>query len=571
MSNVREIAQYWAETNCFDKTTREEAKLLLETATEEELIDRFGTTLEFGTGGLRGVMGVGLNRMNRYTVMQATEGLARYIEKRQETVASGVVIGFDSRNNSEVFARAAAEVLAKHGIRVYLFRDIIPTPMVSYALLQKKAVAAIILTASHNPPEYNGYKVYWKHGGQIIPPDDEMIIDEVRSVEDIAEIPHMVFEDALQQGRIEWIEDDIDLEYLENLLPLSFGKPSQNEQLGVIYTPLHGTGGRLVPRLLKERGFTNVHCVASQMVPDGNFSTVISPNPEDAAAYELPMAEAQAEHQLILANDPDADRLGVMVRNNQQEWVRLSGNQIGALLLDFVLRVLQESGKLPENGLYIGSVVTSPLGKRIAEHYGLAVKEVLTGFKWIWSVALQAESEGQKFLFGMEESHGYLMGNHTGDKDGVWAAMAFAEMVASLKAQGSSPLMRLEDLYRQYGFHLDSLHNQNFRGLEGKQQMEVTLSKLRENPPELLAGLKVEWIIDLLTDQVRIPGSSEIMLGPGLPRSNVIILELEQNARVIVRPSGTEPKVKYYFNLSGEREVQLERLSQLKVSLGLST
>ena len=571
MSNVREIAQYWAETSCFDKTTREEAKLLLETATEEELIDRFGTTLEFGTGGLRGVMGVGLNRMNRYTVMQATEGLARYIEKRQETVASGVVIGFDSRNNSEVFARAAAEVLAKHGIRVYLFRDIIPTPMVSYALLQKKAVAAIILTASHNPPEYNGYKVYWKHGGQIIPPDDEMIIDEVRSVEDIAEIPHMVFEDALQQGRIEWIEDDIDLEYLENLLPLSFGKPSQNEQLGVIYTPLHGTGGRLVPRLLKERGFTNVHCVASQMVPDGNFSTVISPNPEDAAAYELPMAEAQAEHQLILANDPDADRLGVMVRNNQQEWVRLSGNQIGALLLDFVLRVLQESGKLPENGLYIGSVVTSPLGKRIAEHYGLAVKEVLTGFKWIWSVALQAESEGQKFLFGMEESHGYLMGNHTGDKDGVWAAMAFAEMVASLKAQGSSPLMRLEELYRQYGFHLDSLHNQNFRGLEGKQQMEVTLSKLRENPPELLAGLKVEWIIDLLTDQVRIPGSSEIMLGPGLPRSNVIILELEQNARVIVRPSGTEPKVKYYFNLSGEREVQLERLSQLKVSLGLST
>ena len=571
MSNVREIAQYWAETNCFDKTTREEAKLLLETATEEELIDRFGTTLEFGTGGLRGVMGVGLNRMNRYTVMQATEGLARYIEKRQETVASGVVIGFDSRNNSEVFARAAAEVLAKHGIRVYLFRDIIPTPMVSYALLQKKAVAAIILTASHNPPEYNGYKVYWKHGGQIIPPDDEMIIDEVRSVDDIAEIPQMAFEDALQQGRIEWIEDDIDLEYLENLLPLSFGKPSQNEQLGVIYTPLHGSGGRLVPRLLKERGFTNVHCVASQMVPDGNFSTVISPNPEDAAAYELPMAEAQAEHQLILANDPDADRLGVMVRNNQQEWVRLSGNQIGALLLDFVLRVLQESGKLPENGLYIGSVVTSPLGKRIAEHYGLAVKEVLTGFKWIWSVALQAESEGQKFLFGMEESHGYLMGNHTGDKDGVWAAMAFAEMVASLKAQGSSPLMRLEELYRQYGFHLDSLHNQNFRGLEGKQQMEVTLSKLRENPPELLAGLKVEWIIDLLTDQVRIPGSSEIMLGPGLPRSNVIILELEQNARVIVRPSGTEPKVKYYFNLSGEREVQLERLSQLKVSLGLST
>ncbi len=571
MSNVREIAQYWAETNCFDETTREEAKLLLETATEEELVDHFGTTLEFGTGGLRGVMGVGLNRMNRYTVMQATEGLARYIEKRQETDASGVVVGFDSRNNSEVFAHAAAEVLAKHGIPVYLFRDIVPTPMVSYALLQKKAVAAIILTASHNPPEYNGYKVYWKHGGQIIPPDDEMIIDEVRSVDDIAEIPQMDFEDALQQGRIEWIEDDIDLEYLENLLPLSFGKPSQNEQLGVIYTPLHGTGGRLVPRLLKERGFTNVHCVASQMVPDGNFSTVVSPNPEDAAAYELPMAEAQAEHQLILANDPDADRLGVMVRNNQQEWVRLNGNQIGALLLDFVLGVLQESGKLPENSLYIGSIVTSPLGKRIAEHYGLAVKEVLTGFKWIWSVALQAESEGQKFLFGMEESHGYLMGNHTGDKDGVWAAMAFAEMVASLKAQGSDPIQRLEELYQQYGFHLDSLHNRNFRGLEGKQQMEVTLSQLRENPPERLAGLKVERIIDLLTDQVRIPGSPEIQVGPGLPRSNVIILELEQNARVIVRPSGTEPKVKYYFNLSGEREALQERLAQLKASLGLST
>ena len=571
MSNVREIAQYWAETNCFDETTREEAKLLLETATEEELMDRFGTTLEFGTGGLRGVMGVGLNRMNRYTVMQATEGLARYIEKRQETDASGVVIGFDSRNNSEVFAHAAAEVLAKHGIRVYLFRDIVPTPVVSYALLQKKAVAAIILTASHNPPEYNGYKVYWKHGGQIIPPDDEMIIDEVRSVDDIAEIPQMDFEEALQQGRIEWIEDDIDPEYLEKLLPLSFGKPSQNEQLGVVYTPLHGTGGRLVPRLLKERGFTNVHCVASQMVPDGNFSTVLSPNPEDATAYELPIAEAQVEHQLILANDPDADRLGVMVRNNQQEWIRLNGNQIGALLLDFVLGVLQESGKLPENGLYIGSIVTSPLGKRIAEHYGLAVKEVLTGFKWIWSVALQAESKGQKFLFGMEESHGYLMGNHTGDKDGVWAAMAFAEMVASLKAQGSGPIQRLEKLYQQYGFHLDSLHNRNFLGLEGKQQMELTLSQIRDNPPERLAGLKVQQIIDLFTDQVCIPGSPEIKVGPGLPRSNVIILELEQNARVIVRPSGTEPKVKYYFNLSGEREEMQERLAQLKASLGLST
>nr|ADI18978.1 phosphomannomutase [uncultured delta proteobacterium HF0010_10I05] len=571
MSNVREIAQYWAETNCFDETTREEAKLLLETATEEELMDRFGTTLEFGTGGLRGVMGVGLNRMNRYTVMQATEGLARYIEKRQETDASGVVVGFDSRNNSEVFAHAAAEVLARHGIRVYLFRDIVPTPVVSYALLQKKAVAAIILTASHNPPEYNGYKVYWKHGGQIIPPDDEMIIDEVRSVDDIAEIPQMDFEEALQQGRIEWIEDDIDPEYLEKLLPLSFGKPSQNEQLGVVYTPLHGTGGRLVPRLLKERGFTNLHCVASQMVPDGNFSTVLSPNPEDAAAYELPIAEAQAEHQLILANDPDADRLGVMVRNNQQEWVRLNGNQIGALLLDFVLGVLQESGKLPENGLYIGSIVTSPLGKRIAEHYGLAVKEVLTGFKWIWSVALQAESKSQKFLFGMEESHGYLMGNHTGDKDGVWAAMAFAEMVASLKAQGSGPIQRLEKLYQQYGFHLDSLHNRNFLGLEGKQQMELTLSQLRENPPERLAGLKVRRIIDLLTDQERIPGNPEIQVGPGLPRSNVIILQLEQNARVIVRPSGTEPKLKYYFNLSGEREELQERLAQLKASLGLST
>ncbi|MEC8434299.1 MAG: phospho-sugar mutase [SAR324 cluster bacterium] len=571
MSNVREIAQYWAETNCFDETTREEAKLLLETATEEELRDRFGTTLEFGTGGLRGVMGVGLNRMNRYTVMQATEGLARYIEKRQETDASGVVIGFDSRNNSEVFAHAAAEVLAKHGIRVYLFRDIVPTPVVSYALLQKKAVAAIILTASHNPPEYNGYKVYWKHGGQIIPPDDEMIIDEVRSVDDIAEIPQMDFEEALQQGRIEWIEDDIDPEYLEKLLPLSFGKPSQNEQLGVVYTPLHGTGGRLVPRLLKERGFTNVHCVASQMVPDGNFSTVLSPNPEDAAAYELPIAEAQVEHQLILANDPDADRLGVMVRNNQQEWIRLNGNQIGALLLDFVLGVLQESGKLPENGLYIGSIVTSPLGKRIAEHYGLAVKEVLTGFKWIWSVALQAESKGQKFLFGMEESHGYLMGNHTGDKDGVWAAMAFAEMVASLKAQSSGPIQRLEELYQHYGFHLDSLHNRNFLGLEGKQQMELTLSQLRENPPERLAGLKVQRIIDLLTDQERIPGNPEIQVGPGLPRSNVIILQLEQKARVIVRPSGTEPKVKYYFNLNGEREEMKEQLAQLKASLGLST
>ena len=569
MSNVQDTARYWAEAACFDEKTRQEAKRLLETASDAELLDRFGETLEFGTGGLRGVMGVGLNRMNRYTVMQATEGLARYIEKKREVDATGVIIGFDSRNNSEAYAHAAAEVLAKHGIPVYLFRDIAPTPMVSFALLQKQAVAAIILTASHNPPEYNGYKVYWKNGGQIIPPDDVNIIEEVRSVDDIAEIPQMSVEEGLRQGRVEWIEEEIDRDYLAALLPISFGKPSLNEKLAVIYTPLHGTGGRLVPPLLEERGFTQVHCVAVQMVPDGNFSTVSSPNPEESAAYELAMKEAGPEHKLILANDPDADRLGVMVRDSQQNWVRLNGNQIGALLLDFVLDILSESGKLPENGLYVASIVTSPLGKRIAENYGLSVREVLTGFKWIWSVAQQAEAQGQRFVFGMEESHGYLMGDHSGDKDGVWAAMAFAEMAAALYAQGSDPLQRLDEIYAKYGFHLDSLYNRNFPGLEGKQQMQTALTELRTNPPKELAGLRVERLTDLQSNEVMIPESGRVQEGPGLPPSNVLILELEQGARVIVRPSGTEPKVKYYFSLCGDRQQVEAQLNELQTGLGL--
>jgi phosphoglucomutase len=570
MSNVREIARYWAEAGCFDEKTRQEAQRLLQSASEAELEDRFGQILEFGTGGLRGMMGVGTNRMNRYTVMQASEGLARYIEKQADESASGIVIGYDSRNYSKEFAHAAAEVFAKHGIPVYLFEDIAPTPLVSYALLQKKAVSAIILTASHNPPEYNGYKVYWRHGGQIVPPDDALIIEEVRSVEDISEIPRMAFSEAVKQGRIEWIDASIDEEYRKALLPVSFGKTSQNQNLQVIYTPLHGTGGRLVPKLLEERNFGGVHCVSAQMVPDGNFTTVKSPNPEDAAAFQMAMEESRPEHRLILANDPDADRLGVMVRDAEQNWVRLNGNQIGVLLLDFVLSVLKEDGKLSAKQTYVASIVTSPLGKAVAQEYGLKVVEVLTGFKWIWQAARNLEQDSTKFLFGMEESHGYLMGDHCGDKDGVWAAMAFSEMIAALYAQGCGPLERLEQIYTRHGFHVDALYTQTLPGAEGKAQIRQLLQNLRENPPATLGDNKLLSLTDLLTNEVKRPHSESVTPGPNLPPSNVLLLELENDIRVIVRPSGTEPKIKYYFNLKGARDVLPKRLQEVQSALGLS-
>ncbi len=571
MTPATALAQHWAHDPFFDEDTRLQAQRLLAEPHADEREDCFGAALEFGTGGLRGLMGVGTNRMNRYTVMQATEGLARYLESHPDPAAQGVVIGYDSRNRSQEFAETAAEVLAAHQIPVYLFREIAPTPQVSFELLQRNAQSALILTASHNPPDYNGYKVYWKNGGQIVPPEDQAIIAQVREVTDFSAIPSISLVEAEAQGLLEWIEAEADEAYYQRVAELSVGNPEDNRDCGVLYTPLHGTGGRLVPGLLKRRGFEQAHEVAEQMVPDGNFSTVPSPNPEDPKAFERAMAQADLDDRLILCNDPDADRLGVMVRDATQNWIRLNGNQIGVLLLDHTLATLQQARKLPEDGVFVVSIVSSPLAKAVAAHYGLRTLEVLTGFKWIRAVAEQLELNGDgTFVFGMEESHGYLMGTHSGDKDGIWAAMAFAEMTATLAAQGLTPVEKLGQLEQQFGFHLDDQATQTLPGLEGKKQIASIIQQLREQPPQQLAGLKVQSVADLLSNEVHDLESGSTQPGQGLPASNVLILNLESDTRVIVRPSGTEPKIKYYFNLKDSDAAQLApRFQALKQDLGL--
>ncbi|MCH2269338.1 MAG: phospho-sugar mutase [SAR324 cluster bacterium] len=556
--NILETVNFWAKNPYFDPKTRAEAKMLLADDKEIEREDSFGSLLEFGTGGLRGIMGVGTNRINRYTIQMATEGVARIIEgKKNESSAKGVVIGYDSRHRSFEFAQVSSEVLAAHGIPVYLFREIAPTPLVSCELLRRNAIAGIIITASHNPPEYNGYKVYWENGGLIVPPEDGQIIEEVRNITRIDAIPTIAFEKALQEGKVEWIDNEADEYYLQTVRKLSLGDRENNKNLGVVFTPLHGTGGRLVPELLRQQGFENVKVVAEQMLPDGDFSTVASPNPEEIKSFEMAQSSASAGDELILANDPDADRLGVMVRDAEKKWHWLSGNQIGVLILDFILSALKQQNRLPEKGVVITTVVTSPLVSKMARENGLHIIEVLTGFKWIRQAALRFEKEqGGKFILGMEESHGFLMGSHSGDKDGIWASMAFAEMAAALKQMKLTPIDRLNQIYQQYGMHLDALRAQTFKGAKGMAKIQQIMRELRNSPPNTVAGQAVVKITDYLENKIIY--ANETRPGPGLPQSNVISLEMADNSRIIARPSGTEPKIKYYFNLYGKDSEQLQ-------------
>ena len=557
-----EKAKFWAENPCFDIETQEEARKLLKNQNRDLCKDSFGSILEFGTGGLRGIMGVGTNRVNRYTIQTATEGVARIIRKNNIGHSTkGVIIGYDTRHCSFDFAKVACEVLAGHGIPVYLFSEASPTPLVSCELLRRNAVAGIIITASHNPPEYNGYKVYWKNGGQIVPPLDGQIINQIRNITRIDEIPVIPFEKALEQRNIEWIYKEADEYYLNTVSNLSLGNCENNKKLGVVFTPLHGTGGRLVPELLRRHCFEKVKVVEKQMVPDGEFPTVASPNPEDIDAFNMAVSQASDQDELILANDPDADRLGVMIRDSEKKWHWLTGNQIGVLILDFILSNLNQQNLLPGNGVIFTTVVTSPLVSKIAGEYGLKVVEVLTGFKWIRQAALKYEKDHDfKFVFGMEESHGYLMGNHSGDKDGIWASLVFAELVASHKANNLTPLDRLNQIYLHHGTYLDVLKTRTFSGAGGIEKIQQLMKILRDSPPETVAGNSVVQITDFLHNTITYTDkTSPPKIGPGLPPSNVISIELDDRTRIIARPSGTEPKIKYYFNLCGENSLILEK------------
>lgn len=558
MTTAQETAELWRQSPLVDEDTKAEIARLLADENASELEDCFGQPLEFGTGGLRGLIGVGTNRMNLYTVQLTTEGWARHLKAHPEQGRSGVVIGCDSRRFSQEFAEASAEVFAGHGIPAWVFREVAPTPLVSFELLRRKARGGLVITASHNPKEYNGYKIYGSNGGQVIPPEDGEIVNQVVSIQSLDDIRRLPYAEGKVKGLISELGSEPDAEYFDALEALALGNLEENRNLGVVYTPFHGTGGRSVPEILKRRGFP-VEVVAEQIEPDGEFPTLATPNPEEAVAFALARKTTHSGHDLIVSNDPDADRLGVMVREGE-EWVWLNGNQIGALLLDFILSRMQNSGILPENGVYVASFVSSPLGKRIAEAYGLQTRDVLTGFKWIRDAAEQCAAQGQQFIFGMEESHGFLMGLHCGDKDGVWAAMTFAELCAALKVQDSSPLQQLEHLQQWHGRHLDRLISRSLPGLEGRARIQQQLQELRQEPPHRLGGLAVESLTDLSNNTVRDLQSNTTKDGLGLPPSNVLVLQLAGGARIIVRPSGTEPKIKFYFNLRGSDPAELDQL-----------
>ncbi|MCG8337525.1 MAG: phospho-sugar mutase [Proteobacteria bacterium] len=558
-------ARMWSENEYFDDNFRKEIATLIANQDENELTDRFYKDLEFGTGGLRGVLGAGSNRMNTYTVRKATQGLADYIlsvtdstEKQPE-----VAIAYDSRIKSDEFSEEAASVLAGNGIKVHLYSDLRPVPMLSFAVRQLGATAGIVITASHNPPEYNGYKVYWSDGCQIISPHDQGIIDRVNALKDLSDVKLIDFNQGLEQGLINMIPDSLEQIYFDKVDALLPGVPEYNREFGVVFTPLHGAGNYPVREMLKRRGFTKVNVVASQEKADGNFPTVSSPNPEEPSALKIAQESAGPNDRLIIGTDPDADRLGVMVKHGG-EWFKINGNQIGQLLLDYFLRKQHQKGAIPDDAVFVTTIVTSGLGELIAKKYGVRTIETLTGFKYIGSIIREIETDKSgQFVFGTEESHGYLLGDFVRDKDGVIASALFSEMCAELAHEGKTALDQLDVIHREHGYHIDSLVNKVIKGITGAQKIKNIMSFLRSQPPESIAGIKVATVKDYQEKTIFDRKSGEITGQTEQPASNVLAFYMEDGSRITARPSGTEPKIKFYFNLKGSEE---KALSEKKAS-----
>jgi phosphoglucomutase len=550
----KQMYEEWLNNPIFDHETKEE--LLLISANEKEIEDRFYRELEFGTGGLRGVIGAGTNRINKYTIRKATQGLANYIIKEgPQAMKKGVAIAFDSRRFSPEFSDEAARVLAANGITAYVFESLRPTPVLSFAVRQLKAIAGIVLTASHNPPEYNGYKVYWEDGAQITSPKDEEIIEEVNSITDYNLIKTMSTEEAIKEGFYHVIDASIDDLYIGELKKLIIDPEvikKEADDFRIVYTPLHGTGNLPVRRILKEIGFHDVHVVKEQELPDGNFPTVSYPNPEDIKAFELALKLGkEIDADVIMATDPDADRLGVLAKTKEGDYVALSGNNIGVLLMDYIIKRKKEKGILPNKGAVVGTIVSTYMSRAIAQAYDVKLFETLTGFKYIGEKIKEFEDSGSyEYLFGFEESYGALIGTHARDKDAVVAVMGVAELAAYYKSQGLTLYEALINLYETYGYYLESLRSITLKGKEGVEKISYILSKLRQSPPTKFAGLNVTSIRDYASGEVLNVATGE-KTSTGLPESNVLYYDLENEAWFCVRPSGTEPKVKFYFGVKG--------------------
>lgn len=566
--SYRNTYQEWISNPYFDAATKEELKKIA--ADEKEIEDRFYTELEFGTAGLRGVIGAGTNRMNIYTVRKATQGLANYI-KKVKGEDRGVAIAYDSRRMSPEFAEESALCLAANGIRAYVFESLRPTPELSYAVRRLNCIAGINITASHNPAEYNGYKVYWEDGAQITPPHDTGIMAEVKAVRDYGMMLTMDKSEAVQKGLYITIGEDIDRPYMEEIKKLVLHQDAIDavkDDLKIVYTPLHGTGNIPVRTILKELGFRNVFVVKEQELPDGDFPTVGYPNPEAEAAYELALILAKKEDaDLVLATDPDADRLGVYVKDQKTgEYHMLTGNMSGCLIGDYIIGQTKEvKGTLPADGAFIRSIVTTNMADAIAKYYGIELIEVLTGFKFIGQKILEFENTKKgTYLFGMEESYGCLPGTYARDKDAIAATMFLCEAAAFYKTQGKTLWDAMLDMYERYGYYQDYVESITLKGIEGLEKIQNILGTLRKEPLTVIGDYEVLRVRDYQADTITDSKTLEVT-STGLPKSNVLYYELNDDAWVCIRPSGTEPKVKFYIGVKGS---SLENAEEKSKNLG---
>ena len=551
--DYKEVYEQWIANPYFDKATKEELKNIADD--ENEIKERFYMDLEFGTAGLRGIIGAGTNRMNIYVVRRATQGLANYIAKVDKK-SQGVAIAYDSRHMSPEFAEEAALCLAANGIKAYIFESLRPTPELSFAVRHLGCVAGINVTASHNPPEYNGYKVYWEDGAQITPPHDSGIMGEVKAISDWNTVKTMDKAEAEKAGLFQVIGKEVDDDYMAELKKQVIHMDAiqaEGKNLKIVYTPLHGTGNIPARRILKELGFENVYVVKEQELPDGDFPTVSYPNPEAAEAFELGLKLAkEVDADLVLATDPDADRLGVRVKDKNGEYHDLTGNMSGCLLANYEISQRKAvNGSLPEDGALIKTIVTTNLADAIAKGYGVKLIEVLTGFKFIGQQILGFENSGKgSYLFGFEESYGCLIGTYARDKDAIVATMALCEAAAYYKTQGKTLWDAMIEMYEQFGYYKDDIKAVTMKGIEGLQKIQEIMNSLRQNPPSEFAGHKVVAVRDYKADTIKNLETGEVT-PTGLPNSNVLYYELTNDAWVCVRPSGTEPKVKFYYGVKG--------------------
>lgn len=545
--DYKEEYQKWSTDPFFDAQTKQELAQIQ--GNEEEIKDRFYKTLEFGTAGLRGVIGAGTNRMNKYTVGKATQGLANFI-KKEKAEARGVAIAYDSRHMSKEFSEETALCLNANGIKTYVFDSLRPVPELSFAVRKLKAIAGIVITASHNPPEYNGYKVYWEDGAQIVSPKDKQIIAEVNAVTDYAQIQTMSKEEAVKQGLYHVIGKEIDDAYMEELKKLVLNPEviQKEKDMKIVYTPLHGTGRMPVQRILKELGFTNVSIVKEQEMPDGDFPTVTLPNPEDKAAFKMALELAQKEDaDIVLATDPDADRLGVYAKNSKTgEYMPFTGNMSGLLIAEYILSQKKEKGILPENAVLIKTIVSSNLAEAIAKEYGIHVIEVLTGFKYIGEqIKLLEQTHEYTYQFGYEESYGCLIGTYARDKDAISAVAMLCEAAAYYKAQGLTLWDQMLRIYEKYGYYKEGLFSITLKGADGAEKIKQMMENLRNSKIEKIGENAVIAKKDYQTQEGICYKTGE-KIEITLPKSNVLYYDLQEEGWVAVRPSGTEPKIKFY-------------------------